>query len=85
MISRYQEKTDSTEFVIQVESFGTKLGIVLENTKEMKYEKCTGEARINSHNELWCTNCAMLIHACKCQLPKSFDYRITKSKGDETK
>jgi len=34
----------------------------------MKYEKCDGEVRVNSHDELWCKNYAMLVHACKCHL-----------------
>lgn len=37
---------------------------------ETKCEKCGGEARVNSHDELWCKNCAMLVDSCKCQLTK---------------
>ena len=40
----------------------------LELLEGMKCEKCNGEARINSHDELWCKNCAMLVYACKCHL-----------------
>ncbi len=29
-------------------------------------KKCGGESRINSYNEIWCKNCAMLTRACKC-------------------
>ena len=37
---------------------------------ETKCEKCDGEVRVNSHDELWCKNCAMLVDACKCNLTK---------------
>jgi len=37
---------------------------------EKKCEKCGGEARVNSYDELWCKNCAMLVDACKCDLTK---------------
>ena len=36
----------------------------------IKCEKCNGETKINSYNELWCRNCFMLVHACKCNLTK---------------
>jgi len=35
---------------------------------ETNCEKCGGETRVNSHDELWCKNCAMLVDACKCDL-----------------
>ena len=31
-------------------------------------EKCGGESRINSYDEIWCKNCAMLTRACKCPM-----------------
>jgi len=34
----------------------------------MTCEICGCESKINSHNEIWCTNCAMLVHACKCPM-----------------
>ena len=34
----------------------------------MTCEKCGGESKINYHNEVWCKNCAMLVHACKCPM-----------------
>ncbi len=37
---------------------------------EIKCEKCGGETRVNSYDELWCKNCAMLVYACKCNLTK---------------
>jgi hypothetical protein len=37
--------------------------------------KCTNESKINSHNEEWCTGCAMLIRACKCDIKnQNIDY-----------
>ncbi len=38
--------------------------------EELKCEKCNGEARVNSYDELWCKNCAMLVNACNCPLTK---------------
>jgi len=35
---------------------------------DMKCEKCGGESRINSYNEIWCKDCAMLVYACTCQI-----------------
>jgi len=35
---------------------------------ETECEKCGGETRVNSHDELWCKSCAMLVDACKCDL-----------------
>ncbi len=37
---------------------------------ETKCEKCGSETRVNSYDELWCKNCAMLVDACKCDLTK---------------
>lgn len=37
---------------------------------KLKCEKCGGEARVNSFDEIWCKTCAMLVDACKCQLTK---------------
>jgi len=54
----------------KIESIRSRLGVDKIINKGMRCEKCDGEVRINSHNELWCKNCAMLIHACKCHLTK---------------
>jgi len=63
----------TASLIINLEGVGKNIGKVLEG---MKCEKCDGKVRVNSHDELWCKNCAMLIHACKCHLTKEGEAKL---------
>ena len=63
-------RISTASLIINLEEVGKNIGQVLEG---MKCEKCDGKVRINCHNEIWCRNCAMLVHACKCSLRKGWE------------
>jgi len=60
-------RNSTASLMINLKGVSKNIDKVLE---EIKCEKCCGEARVNSHDEIWCRNCFMLVNACKCHLTK---------------
>ena len=64
------DKFDVNLFLSSTEILLDKLSKELQTIKEdldLACPNCNNPARYNSHNEKFCTGCAMLVRACKCK------------------